>query len=203
MMRLPPPPVESDTHATLTPGVGSAATPPSTGLEVRVEATAGAGVTHGLGTSVAPRYTLAGLVRPIPTNGLRVGLAADLATGASIDQGSFHGSFQQWAILAAGSLAFERGILELAPYVAAGVEHVSYDGSDPQGAQSDGATVLTVRGGATARLRSGRWSIGVALGLELAPSTRTYTKAGSMAEIFEIPRFGVTGGLVAGVDLTP
>ncbi len=193
MMRLPAPDV-----------VAPPPPPPSpAGVEIRIEGGAGSRYERGLDSNVALRFAVAAELRPWRDRGWRFGLLADFGASADVDQAGFKGTWNNVAGLALASWAYQRDRWEVGPWLALGVEHSSLDGTEMQAARSESATLFAARGGAIAHYRIGFWTIGAIAGVETLPSTETYTKTNSPAQVFEIPPFGLIAELVVGADITP
>lgn len=194
MMRLPPPPPDEKP-------VEPIAEP---GLELRFQAGFATRVARGSETDVGGRFTAVGLVRPFPALGLGAGAAFDLGTESTIDHAGFRGGWSDWAALGVISWGFPIRDWELEPWLAAGLAHSTMSGLENSVPREETATLTTVRGGVWVRRRWGMWSLGGSLGVEDLLDTPTYTKT-SMARsiIFQVPSFGVVGGVILAADLAP
>ncbi len=193
MMRLPAPdPVAS---------VAAPASP--SGVEFRIEGGAGSRYEHGLDSNVALRFAVAAEIRPWRERGWRFGVLADFGGSADVNQAGFKGTWSNVAGLALASWAYQREQWEVGPWLALGVEHSSLDGTEMMAARNESATLFAARGGAIAHYRIGFWTIGAIAGVETLPSTQTYTKMNSPAQVFEIPPFGLIAELVVGADIAP
>lgn len=193
MMRLPPePPVD-------TPPVETT----DDGIELRPEVGFGSRFEVGLDTNIALRFLGGVAVRPWRDHGFRFGALGDFGASAIVDQGGFHGTWNNWGLLATASWAYELSRLEIGPWVGLGLEHSTLSGIEMGTTRTEVETLPAIRGGVLAHYHLGAFTVGSMLAIEGLATTRTYTKPGSPAQVFEIPPFGVVLSMVFGVDLTP
>jgi hypothetical protein len=190
LMRLPPPPGEAPPDP---PGA-----PPAP--ELRGQAAFATRIARGSTTEVGGRFVAAMLVRPLPLFEWRLGIVADLGSTATIQRAGFKGTWSDWAVLGMTSWTFHQRRWELEPQLGAGVTRSSLDGADMSGGRHEIATLGLVRAGVAARQRLGRWTLGGAVGADMILSTPTYTRIGSSAEIFKVPAFAATFGVLAAAD---
>jgi hypothetical protein len=174
------------------------------GVELRVTALAGSRVEYGLDSNVALRFGGAFALRPWRDLGWRFGAVGDGGASATVDQAGFHGRWSNWAVLA---LASWDGALdahwELGPWLAFGFEHSTMSGTEMMTPRTEEAFAPALRGGATARYRTGEWFVGGQLAVEGLLTNTTYTKLASPAQVFEIPRIGAVLSVIVGVDFAP
>jgi hypothetical protein len=194
MLRLPPEPTIE------TPRVE----PADDGIELRLEAGAGSRFEYGLDGNIALRFLAGVAVRPWRDQGFRFGIRGDFGASATVEQSGFHGTWSNWGVLGTASWAYDGGVWEVGPWVGLGFEYSSLDGIEMGTTRNETATLLAIRGGAQATYHAAKmWNVGGLLTVEGLAATRTYTKLGSGAQVFEIPPIGVVLSVVVGADLTP
>jgi hypothetical protein len=194
MMRLPPPPDEQRPIAPIV----------ERGLELRFQAGFATRFARGGDTEIGGRFTAVGLARPFPDLGIGFGAAIDLGTESSIDSGGFKGGWRDYSALAVVSWTLSIQAIDVDPWVGGGLAISTMNGLQNQVPRDETATLATVAGGVWVRRRFGMWSVGGSLGVQSLLDTPTYTKPDqARAIVFEVPSFGVFGGVVLAADLAP
>lgn len=212
MMRLPPPPDGTDgTGAGPSEPIGFVAPVEDPNrVEVRVQAGLAGRAASGSETALGARGAFAAMVRPLSSIGFRIGLAADLGTGSTVDEASFQGTWSDWAVRAIGSWTFPVDRFELEPSIAGGVTRTSLDGTEGGGmnevTRAERALLTTASGGLTVRLPVGMWSVGASVGVDLTFGAPTYMRTNNgmgmgSSTLFEVPSFAMVMGIVMAADL--
>jgi hypothetical protein len=199
MMRLPPPPPDAPADAPPPPTPGPATAAPDEHRELRVQAAIGVRDASGVGADA--RVVVDAKVRPWARHGWRFGIGAEAGPGATIDRAGFKGTWTDWELVAETSWSYAARRWALEPWVALGLERSSLDGSDGMTAQSEHATLLAARAGATAWGRLGRWSAGVTVAFDTTSSPPTYTKPGAAAVVLDVPAFALVVAFAVATDL--
>lgn len=199
MMRLPPPPTDDGRDDRVPPPP-----PPSPGRELRAEVGGGLGV-----PTPTARVFAAIAVQPIRGLGLRVGLANELGSGASVDQSGFSGTWRAYDIAAFASFVVPLGsAFELEPALGLGASLTTLSGTQNGTTRDDNLTVLALFGGVTGRWRlphtGERLSVFVALRARALPTTPSYTRTnggGQTQEVFQAPGIAATFAIGASLHL--
>jgi hypothetical protein len=131
----------------------------------------------------------------------RFGLAGDAGSSTSVSRAGFKGTWCDESILGMVSWPVPAGAWEIEPYFAAGVRHATLDGTEMNTARRETATLATARGGVAVRWRRDRWSFGGVLAGERTFDAPTYLKAGTSAQIVQLPGIAAELGVVMAVDL--
>lgn len=194
LMRLPPPPPDPDQPPPPPPP------PAERGVELRTQATFATRIARGSETDFGGRLIAAVLVRPSARFGWRFGAAGEIGTTAEVKRAGFKGTWSDWTALALASWTYTRAPWELEPHLGGGVTRSTLEGTDTSSGRLERATLGVVRGGVAARRRSGRWTIGASLDLDLLLGTPSYTRMGSSAPVFDVPAYAFALGLVAAAD---
>src|SRR5262249_45628344 len=144
------------------------------------------------------------LARPFPDLGIGFGAAVDLGTESSVDASGFKCAWRDYSALLVVSWTLPIAPLEIEPWLGGGLAISAMSGLQNGVGRDESATLATVAGGVWVRRRFGMWSIGGSLGAQSMLDTPTYTKPDqARAIVFEVPSFGVFGGVVLAADLAP
>jgi hypothetical protein len=187
LMRLPPP-----------DAIGVA--PLQSGPELRVQTMIASRVARGSTTELGGRFAAAVLVRPWGRRGFRFGIAGELGTSADVDETSFKGTWADYSVLALASYTQTLRRIELEQYVGGGVTRSSFDGVEASMERSESATLGTLRAGFAVRWRFGAWTVGPAAELDVFLGTPTYAKLVGVGDVFEVPAFAVSVGVLGAID---
>jgi hypothetical protein len=199
MMRLPPPPdALADAPA---PELPIEPARPGEARELRVQAGISTRIARGDTTDVTARMGAAAALQAWPGSRWRLGLAIDGGSSTAVERASFKGTWSEWAVLAQLSATAALGAWEIEPHAGFGVRRSTLDGSEMNSQRSEAATLATARGGVWLRRRVAQWTFGAALSVDRTFGTPTYTKAGTPAEIFQVPQNALELGGVIAVDL--
>jgi hypothetical protein len=192
MLRLPP-------LETVAPPVVPPLSPSPAGFEL--DAQLGGGGRFAQGT--AGWFSATVVARPWPALGFGLGVAVDAASGTSVDQAGFQGTWTEQAVTGLASYRFSIDPIELEPWVGAGAVRSSLSGVEMDGARDEQATLFAVRGGAWVWWRWDRFRVGGGIAVDYVFGTPTYTKPGQVrAIVFEVPAFGVVAGASASVSFS-
>ena len=202
MMRLPAPPDEE-------PAIGTpivAPAPATPGPELRVQAGLGGRFARGSQDDLGLRTTLAVMVRPWGTRGLRLGVIGELGTAPDVSSGSFEGEWSDWSLAGFASWAVTPGALVVEPFVGAGLARVSLSGVDQTASRDETSSVPLARAGAMVRWQLDWWSLGMMASVDTLLSTPTYTRVNmgmgmGTQELFEGPSVAFGVGVMAAIDL--
>lgn len=170
------------------------------GFGARLQTVITSRVARGSSTELGGRVAAALLARPSARRGLRIGIAGELGTGASIENQGFKGTWSDWSVLAIGSWTQERGRMELEPYAAAGIARSTFDGTENGMTRREKSTLASLRVGFAVRWRFGAWTVGPAVELDAFLGTPTYDKLQGNGEVFRVPAFAVALGLLGAID---
>ncbi|MFN0246485.1 MAG: hypothetical protein ACKV2T_06230 [Kofleriaceae bacterium] len=191
MMRLPDPDAST---ASTTPAVTTVA--PAVSQEhdaLRIT------VGFGIDTEVAPSGTLGVRYRPMAQ--LRIGGTFEVA-GQDLERSGFKGSARDYSFLATASWPVPVGVLELEPWIAAGVIVDIVDGRHAQVMRHETAIVPTARVGAALWWwHASQLGVAVTGSATFSVGTPTYTRDPNdpaKAIIYDMPQVGATVGIVAG-----
>ncbi|MDB4954938.1 MAG: hypothetical protein JWO36_2507 [Myxococcales bacterium] len=186
----------------LSPLVVEVRTPPPE-IPVAVEPGSAVRLELGIGADqrMGARYGGSVSVRPWRERKLLVGATADLRNATSLQTGDFRGSFDRDSLLVLASWSVTSGVIEVAPYVAAGITRATLDGNELTIQRHAIHELATVRGGGTIHFKLDRWIIGAEIGVEALFGNRAYAAAGTMATLYTIPAAALVLGVGVGVDL--
>lgn len=197
LMRLPPPADEAPPEVP-----PSAEIPPTTSHSTRtfLGVQAGAGVRRA-GDFAGVANLAVFLKPPLP---LRLGIAGEYASAVDAQgSGGFEGTWRDWNVL--GLVGWRLPLTthwELEPHVGMGVRRFVLDGRESMTERHERETLFMLRGGVFARVRFGRLAFGASAAVDASVGTPTYTKTGmGAADVFAVPPFALSVGLLAGADL--
>ena len=201
LMRLPPPPEEV---AEVTPpptDVIVAPAPSESGVEMRLQGGLATRVARGEQNEFGGRASIAVFLKPTSLP-LRLGVIGELGTSSDVQGAGFKGSWRDWSVLGLVSWAFEMAPRwELEPYVGAGALRSNLDGEEGMTERHERETLVALRAGTFVRYRMGAFSVGGVLAFDATPGTPTYTRMGMGADVFEVPPFALSIGLIFAADL--
>ncbi len=167
---------------------------------LRVSLSGGSRFEEGLDSNLALRFGATIELRPWRGVPLRLGAMGDGGAAATVDQAGFHGRWSNWSILAHASWDLDGDGWVFSPWLAIGAEHSALSGTEMMMARSEATFVPALRGGATARYYVASWFVGSQLSVEGLLTTKTYTKLGGPAPVFEIPPIGAVLSLLVGAE---
>jgi hypothetical protein len=174
--------------------------PPRDDMELRMTASSGARFEYGLDGNLALRFGASLELRPWRERGWRFSVIGDLGAPAGVDQAGFHGEWWNWGALVGASWTHASGAWELGPWLAAGLEHSSLEGTEGTMDRREEALSPALRGGGSVRCRFDDLTVGFQLSVETLLRRTTYTKLDGPAQVFEIPPIGAVLSFVIGYD---